>query len=74
MESNNTVMGLVSNAWAGLGAAFGPLVVMSLYWKRTNFPGAVAGIVTGALAVIIWDYILSWADRLWAKLPDCIPW
>ena len=54
---NNTVMGLVSNAWAGLGAAFGPLVVMSLYWKRTNFPGAVAGIVTGALAVIIWDYI-----------------
>lgn len=35
---NNTVMGLVSNAWAGLGAAFGPLVVMSLYWKRTNFP------------------------------------
>ena len=54
---NNTVMGLVSHAWAGLGAAFGPLVVMSLYWKRTNFPGAVAGIVTGALAVIIWDYI-----------------
>lgn len=54
---NNTIMGLVSNAWAGLGAAFGPLVVMSLYWKRTTFQGGVAGIITGALTVILWDYI-----------------
>ena len=50
-------MGLVSNAWAGFGAAFGPLVVLSLFWKRTNKPGAIAGIVSGGLAVIIWDYI-----------------
>ena len=50
-------MGLVSNAWAGLGAAFGPLVLLSLFWKRCNFPGAVAGIVSGALTVILWDYI-----------------
>jgi sodium/proline symporter len=50
-------MGLVSNAWAGLGAAFGPTVLLSLYWKRTNFQGAVAGIVSGALTVVIWDYI-----------------
>lgn len=50
-------MGLVSNAWAGFGAAFGPLVVLSLYWKRTNLPGAVAGIVSGALTVLVWDYL-----------------
>mgnify|MGYP001037234542 FL=1 len=57
LNPNNSIMGLVSNAWAGLGAAFGPTVLMSLFWKRTNFHGAVAGIVTGALTVIVWDYI-----------------
>ncbi len=57
LNPNNTIMGLVSNAWAGLGAAFGPLVLMSLFWKRCNFQGAVAGIVVGALTVIVWDYI-----------------
>ena len=46
-----------SDAWAGLGSAFGPLVVCSLFWKRTNLPGAVAGIVSGGLFVIIWDYL-----------------
>ena len=54
---NSSIMGLVSNAWAGLGAAFGPTVVMSLFWKRTNLPGAIAGLLSGALTVIIWDYI-----------------
>lgn len=54
---DSSIMGLVSNAWAGLGAAFGPTVVMSLFWKRTNLAGAVAGIVSGALTVIVWDYI-----------------
>lgn len=50
-------MGLVSNAWAGLGASFGPIVLMSLYWRRTNLAGAAAGVASGALSVIIWDYI-----------------
>ncbi len=57
LNPNSSIMGLVSNAWAGLGAAFGPTVLLSLYWRRTNFPGAVAGIVSGALTVILWDYI-----------------
>ncbi len=57
LNPKNTIMGLVSNAWAGLGAAFGPIVLMSLFWKRTNFAGAVAGITAGALTVIVWDYI-----------------
>ena len=38
-------------------SAFGPLVVCSLFWKRTNLPGAVAGILSGGLFVIIWDYL-----------------
>ncbi len=57
LNPNNTIMGLVSNAWAGFGAAFGPIVLLSLFWKKTNFAGAVAGIVAGALTVIVWDYI-----------------
>ncbi len=57
LDPNNSIMGLVSNAWAGLGAAFGPIVVLSLFWKRTNLQGAIAGIASGALAVIVWDYI-----------------
>ena len=56
-DPNSSIMGLVSNAWAGLGAAFGPTVLMSLFWKRCNLPGAVAGILSGGLTVIIWDYI-----------------
>ncbi len=54
---DSSVMNLVSDAWAGLGASFGPLVVMSLFWKRTNLPGAIAGIVSGAVTVIVWDYL-----------------
>lgn len=57
LNPNNSIMGLVSNAWAGFGAAFGPLVVLSLYWKRTNLAGAIAGMVSGALTVLVWDYL-----------------
>lgn len=54
---DSSIMGLVSDAWAGLGAAFGPTILMSLYWKRINLPGAAAGMVGGAATVILWDYI-----------------
>ena len=54
---DNSIMGLVSNAWAGLGSAFGPIVLMSLFWRRTNFAGAAAGIVSGGAAVLVWDYL-----------------
>lgn len=57
LDPESSIMDLVSNAWAGLGAAFGPLVLMAVFWKRTNFPGAVAGLVSGALTVIVWEYI-----------------
>jgi len=57
LNPDSSIMGLVSNAWAGLGASFGPIVLMSLFWRRTNLYGAIAGIVSGGLTVIIWDYI-----------------
>jgi sodium/proline symporter len=50
-------MELVSDAWAGLGAAFGPAVVCSLFWKRTNLPGVVTGIISGGVFVLVWDYL-----------------
>jgi sodium/proline symporter len=50
-------MNLVSDAWAGLGAAFGPVIILSLYWRRINISGAITGMVSGGLTVIIWDYI-----------------
>ena len=54
---DSSVMQLVSDAWAGFGAAFGPLVLCALFWRRTNLPGALAGIISGAAVVILWDYI-----------------
>ena len=55
-DSNSSVLQLVSHAWAGFGAAFGPLVILSLMWKRMNRNGALAGMIVGALTVIIWVY------------------
>lgn len=52
-----SIMSLVSNAWGVFGAAFGPAILLSLFWKRFNFTGAAAGIVTGALVDIAW---LNW--------------
>jgi len=51
------VMALVAMAWAGLGSAFGPLVLCALFWKRTNKIGAIAGVAVGGITVIIWQYI-----------------
>lgn len=50
------VLSLVSYAWAGFGAAFGPVILISLWWKRMTCKGALAGIIVGALTVMIWNY------------------
>ncbi|QHI68427.1 sodium/proline symporter PutP [Tichowtungia aerotolerans] len=57
LEPDSSVLGLVSYAWAGFGATFGPLVLMSLYWKRMTRNGAVAGIIGGGLTVLIWKQL-----------------
>lgn len=57
LDENSSVMGLVSYAWAGLGAAFGPAMLLSLFWKKMTMPGAVAGIVAGGVSVVLWESI-----------------
>ena len=49
-----SIMDLVSNAWGVFGAAFGPVILLSLFWKRLNFPGALIGIICGAAVDILW--------------------
>ncbi len=54
-----SIMNLVSNAWGVFGAAFGPVILLSLFWKRFNFPGALSGIIVGAAVDILWLAFLS---------------
>lgn len=58
-NSNSTIFGITSFAWAGFGAAFGPLMLFSLFWKKTTYPGAIAGMVTGAAMVFFWKLVLK---------------
>lgn len=55
---NSSVFGIVSFAWAGFGAVFGPVMILSLYWKRTNRYGAIAGMISGGATVFIWKYLV----------------
>ena len=78
-DPDSSVLALVSNAWAGFGAAFGPLVLISLMWKRMNRNGALAGMIVGALTVIIWIYAgfetadgMALNDWLYAIIPGFI--
>ncbi|GGX59358.1 sodium/proline symporter PutP [Saccharospirillum salsuginis] len=57
LNPESSVLGLVSYAWAGFGAAFGPAVILSLYWPRMNRFGCLAGIVVGGLTVVIWKQL-----------------
>ncbi len=57
LDPNSSIMSLVSDAWAGFGAAFGPVVLLALFWKRSTLAGAVAGMATGTVTVIVWDYL-----------------
>lgn len=56
---SGTIMGLVENAWGVFGAAFGPAILLALFWRRFNFAGAVAGILTGAAVDILWLVLLK---------------
>lgn len=53
------VLGLVSYAWAGFGAAFGPLIILSLFWKRMTFNAALVGMIIGAVVVILWKNLFA---------------
>ena len=55
---NSSIFGIVSFAWAGFGAAFGPHVICALFWKRTTLPGAISGLCAGGAMVFIWKLSL----------------
>ena len=56
---DSSVFKIVSFAWAGFGAAFGPVVLLALFWKRSNLPGAIAGMVSGGLMVFLWKFVIA---------------
>ena len=55
---NSSVFRIVSFAWAGFGAAFGPVVLCALFWKRTNKYGAIAGMIAGGVMVFVWKFLV----------------
>ena len=59
-DPNSLVLSLVSYAWAGFGASFGPLIILSLWWRRMTRNGAIAGMVVGAVTVIVWHHYAWW--------------
>jgi len=64
-NSNSTIFGITSFAWAGFGAAFGPLMLFSLFWKRTTYKGAVAGMISGGVMVFFWKLIINPLGGIW---------
>ena len=68
-HKNGTILSLVGYAWAGFGASFGPVILLSLYWKRMNKWGALAGIIGGAVTVIVWANISVLAKNLYEIIP-----
>lgn len=78
MDRTSSILALVANAWAGFGAAFGPVILLSLYWQQMTAAGALAGMLGGAATVLVWVYA-PWQiagqqlnDYLYAMVPGVI--
>lgn len=69
LNPESTVLGLVSYAWAGFGAAFGPAVILSLYWNRMNRFGCLAGILVGGVTVVVWKQMSGGIFDLYEIVP-----
>lgn len=72
LDPESKVLSLVGWAWAGFGAAFGPAIILSLYWERMTRPGALAGILVGGLTVIIWPRLEGRLFELYELVPGFI--
>ncbi|GAA5236148.1 hypothetical protein FOZ76_25090 [Verticiella sediminum] len=66
-DPDSRVLSMVSYAWAGFGAAFGPVVILSLLWRRMTRNGALAGMIVGALVVLVWNHYA------WLGLYEIVP-
>lgn len=69
---SSSIMDLVSNAWGAFGAAFGPVVVLSLYWKRLNYPGTLAGVIAGFVVDVVWFKLFAASTGLYEIIPGFI--
>ncbi len=72
MNPDSSVLGLVSYAWAGFGAAFGPTLILSLYWKRMNRFGALAGVIVGGVTVVVWKQISGGIFDVYEIVPGIV--
>lgn len=72
IPGSGNIMDLVDNAWAGFGAAFGPVIILSLYWKKFSYKGAIAGMIAGGLTVVLWIIFLSEPTGLYELFPGFI--
>lgn len=69
MHPSESILNLVGHAWAGFGSAFGPVMILSLLWKRTNTAGAVAGMLVGGLTVLLWTYLDHPLKEVYSMIP-----
>ena len=72
MVPDSSVLDLVSYAWAGFGAAFGPVLILSLFWKRMNRNGALAGIIIGGVTVVVWKQLAGGLFDLYEIVPGML--
>ncbi|MBO5858703.1 MAG: sodium:proline symporter, partial [Clostridia bacterium] len=71
-EGAQSIMDMVGNAWGGFGAAFGPVIILSLFWKRLTYKGAIAGVVCGAVVDVLWLLFLTGSTGVYELLPGFI--
>ncbi len=71
-DQDSSVFQIVSFAWAGFGAAFGPIVLLALFWKRSNLQGAIAGMVSGGVMVFVWKFLIRPLGGAW-NLYELLP-
>ncbi|RHW32451.1 sodium/proline symporter PutP [Neobacillus notoginsengisoli] len=72
-KQDNTILNLVAYAWAGFGASFGPIILMSLFWRKMTSWGAISGMVVGAVTVIVWSNLNLGKVLFGEKLYEIIP-
>ncbi|RBO84910.1 sodium/proline symporter PutP [Marinomonas aquiplantarum] len=72
LNPESSVLGLVSYAWAGFGAAFGPAIILSLFWRKMNRNGALAGIVIGGVTVVVWKQLSGGIFDVYEIVPGFI--
>ena len=72
LNPKDSILGLVGNAWAGFGAAFGPLIILSLVWKKTTVKGALLGMIVGGLTVLLWIYLPHSYKEVYEIIPGFI--